>query len=93
MPTTRETIRQFITTNFYVVDPGQLGDDDSLIDCGIVDSTGVLEIVAFLEQDLGVEVEDAEILPENLDSISRIEGFVERRRATDAREQPASLHA
>lgn len=78
METTRETIRQFVETNFYLIDPRQLADDDSLIDGGIVDSTGVLEVVAFLEQRFGIHVEDADMVPENLDSIARIEAFVGR---------------
>ena len=81
MSSPRQTIREFIIGNFYVVDPDRLGDDDSLLDSGIVDSTGVLEVIAFLEETFGMRVEDAEILPENLDSIARIEAFVTRRAA------------
>ena len=78
---TRAKIRQFITTNFYVADASQLGDDMSLLDQGIVDSTGVLEVIGFLEKEFGITVDDAEILPENLDSIERIEAFVGRKKA------------
>ncbi len=78
--TTKERIRQFIETNFYISDKSQLLDDTSLLDKGVVDSTGVLEVVAFLEGELGVHVEDAEILPENLDSIGRIAAYVERKK-------------
>lgn len=81
MGSTVESVRGFITKNFYVADPGSLGDDDSLLDKGIVDSTGVLEVIGFLESDFGVSVDDAEILPENLDSIARIAAFVERKKA------------
>ncbi len=81
MQTTLETIRSFITTNFYVVEPAKLRDDDSLLDTGIVDSTGVLEVIAFLEAEFGIHVDDSEIVPDNLDSIARIEAFVERRTA------------
>jgi acyl carrier protein len=78
MESTRDVVRQFITTNFYVADPAQLSDDASLLDCGIIDSTGVLEIVAFLEERFGIRLEDREIVPENLDSIARLEAFIAR---------------
>ena len=73
-------VRSFVTTNFYVADPGALADDASLLDAGIVDSTGVLEVVQFLESDFGVKVEDHEIIPENVDSIARIAAFVKRKK-------------
>jgi acyl carrier protein len=73
-------VRSFVTTNFYVADPGALADDASLLDAGIVDSTGVLEVVQFLEADFGVKVEDHEIIPENVDSIARIAAFVKRKK-------------
>lgn len=71
-----EGIRAFITTNFYVPDPRALADDASLLDQGIIDSTGVLEIITYLEATFHVTVEDAEMIPENLDSIARIAEFV-----------------
>lgn len=73
-------VRNFVTTNFYVADPATLADDASLLDAGIVDSTGVLEVVQFLESEFGLEVQDHEIVPENVDSISRIAAFIERKR-------------
>jgi acyl carrier protein len=78
---TQEKVKSFITTNFYVPDPAALGDDDSLLDKGVVDSTGVLEIIGFLEQEFGLSVDDAEILPENLDSIGRIAAFIGKKKA------------
>ncbi len=79
--TTKERVRQFIETNFYIADKAQLLDDTSLLDKGMVDSTGILEVVAWLESELGVQVDDTEILPENLDSIDRITAYVERKKA------------
>lgn len=76
----KEQIRQFIISNFYVADPATLSDEASLLDAGIVDSTGVLEIITFLESDLGVTVEDAEMLPDNLDSVSRLVAFVTKKK-------------
>jgi acyl carrier protein len=76
-------IREFVEQNFYVAGP--LGDDESLLDRGVVDSTGVLEIIAFVETELGVEVLDEEMTPQNLDGIGRIAAFVERKRAARVR--------
>jgi acyl carrier protein len=76
----RKQIRDFVTTNFYVADPNTLEDTTSLLEQGIIDSTGVLEVIMFVETAFGVTVEDAEMLPENLDSIERIAAFVERKK-------------
>ena len=77
----KERIRQFILKNFYVADAASLLDDTSLLDQGIIDSTGVLEVIAFIEDEFGVKVEDEEMLPENLDSIDRIDAFVAKKKA------------
>jgi acyl carrier protein len=74
----KQQIRHFVTSNFYAA--GALGDGDSLLEHGIVDSTGVLEVIAFIEEAFGVTVEDEEMLPDNLDSIERIAGFVARKK-------------
>ncbi|MDO8836523.1 MAG: acyl carrier protein [Vicinamibacterales bacterium] len=79
-----ETFRSFITTNFYVADPAALSDDDSLLDAGIIDSTGVLDLIGFIEQQFGITVADEELVPENLDTVSRLVQFVERKRAAAA---------
>lgn len=75
-PTTKQRVRAFIESNFYIADTSTLLDDVSLLDKGIVDSTGILEIVAFLESDFGLMVEDEELVPDNLDSIDRIATFI-----------------
>lgn len=80
-PSTKQRIRAFLETNFYIADKSLLVDDASLLDRGIVDSTGILEIVAFLESDFGIKVEDHELVPDNLDSIDRLEAFVATKRA------------
>ncbi len=76
----KETVKQFITTNFYVPDPSKLADDASLLDQGIIDSTGVLELTAFLEEKFGIQVADDELLPENLDSIANLEAYVAKKK-------------
>jgi acyl carrier protein len=68
-----------VTSNFYVADPASLEDGTSLLDQGIVDSTGVLEVIGFIETTFGITVEDSEMLPDNLDSIERIASFVARK--------------
>ncbi|HEY8551566.1 MAG TPA: acyl carrier protein [Vicinamibacterales bacterium] len=77
----KRQVRSFITTNFYVADASALSDEASLLDQGIIDSTGVLEVIGFIESTFGITVEDAEMLPDNLDSIQRIADFVGRKRA------------
>jgi acyl carrier protein len=76
----RDQVRQFIVKNFYVADAAALPDGASLLERGIIDSTGVLEVIAFIEKTFAVRVEDDEMLPENLDSIERIAAFVERKK-------------
>ena len=72
----RDSIRRFVATTFCAAD---ITDDTSLVGCGVVDSTGVLEVVAFLEQTFGVAIDDDEIVAENLDSIARIAALIERK--------------
>jgi acyl carrier protein len=79
---TRDRIRNFVVGNFFVSTP--LSDDESLLDRGIIDSTGVLEVVGFIEAEFGITVLDEEMLPDNLDSIARIAAYV-RRKARDGR--------
>jgi acyl carrier protein len=77
----RDRIQKFILENYlFTSDNGALGLDDSLLGRGIVDSTGMLEIIMFIEEQLGVMVKDEEMIPENLDSVSRIAAFVESKR-------------
>lgn len=75
----KEKVRQFIISNFYVADPAALADDASLLDAGIVDSTGVLEIITFIETEFSITVEDQEMLPDNLDAVSNIVRFVKKK--------------
>lgn len=74
-------VRDFILTNFLFGDSSRTpSDEESLLAAGVVDSTGVLELVEFLETDLGVPVADQETIPANLDSIDNIAAFVSRKR-------------
>lgn len=69
-------VRGYIVENFLFGDAGDLTDSQSLLESGALDSTGVLELVAFLEQQCGIRVRDEDLIPENLDSIERISRFV-----------------
>jgi acyl carrier protein len=80
----RERVRKFIIDNFYVSDPSEVGDDVSLITSGLVDSTGMLEVIAFLESEYGFHVEEQETTPDNLETVGRIAGFVIRKRRSQA---------
>ena len=84
----KKQIRDFVTANFYVADPASLEDRTSLLEHGIIDSTGVLEVIMFIETTFSVAVDDSEMLPENLDSIEHIAAFVARKTA-----QPALIAA
>jgi len=76
MASVTQQVRAFIVQN-YLFDRGdQLTDDQSFLESGIIDSTGVLELVAFLEKTYGIAIDDDELIPENLDSIDRISKFL-----------------
>ena len=77
---TAQEIREFIVSNFLFGQGGdKLKDNESFLENGIIDSTGVLELVAFLEQRFAISVGDCELLPENLDSITNAAQFVARK--------------
>jgi len=77
-PATRHTIRDFVVSTF-LFDSGDVADDASLMGEGIMDSTGVLELILFVEETFALSVADDEVLPENFDSIARIAAYVERK--------------
>jgi acyl carrier protein len=75
--TPRLRIRQFIVESFFVDD---FSDEDSFLRNGVIDSLGMLELITFLEKEFGIKITDAELVPENLDSLARVCAFVERKR-------------
>jgi len=75
--TTAEQLRNFIRESFFVE---TFGDDDSFLRNGIIDSMGMLQLVAFVEDTFGVEVEDEELVPANFESLSKVVAFVEGKR-------------
>jgi len=76
MLSTSIVVRQFIIENFLFEESSILGEETSFLESGIIDSTGVLELVSFLEEKFGIKIEDDELVPENLDSISNVASFL-----------------
>jgi len=74
-------VRDFVVSNFLFGEAASLQDDTSFLDSGIIDSTGMLEMIMFLENKCGVKVEPEEMVPENLDSINRVVQFLKRKLA------------
>ncbi len=72
-------IRDYIVENFLLGDEGGLSSSQSLHESGVIDSTGIMELVAFLEKSFQISVDDEDMMPENLDSIGSIAQFVERK--------------
>ncbi len=79
MSETRDKIRAFIVENFLFGSENGLTDNTSFLDEGIIDSTGILELVNYLEEEFGIAVEDEELIPENLDSIKNVTEYLERK--------------
>jgi acyl carrier protein len=72
-----QQIRSFIFENFlFGADESSLGNDDSFLEQGVIDSTGVLELVNWLEETFGMKVQDEELVPENLDSVNKLSAFI-----------------
>ena len=73
-------VRSFIVSNFlFGQDTGALSPEQSFLETGIVDSTGMLELVAFVEERYGISIGDRELVPENLDSLTNISQFISRK--------------
>jgi len=78
-----QQVRDYILENYlFTDDQSALNNADSFLETGILDSTGILEVIYFIEEDFGIKVEDDEMVPENLDSVDRIVAFVNRKQAT-----------
>lgn len=75
----REQLRSFVANNFLFDDDQNLLDSTSFLGTGIIDSTGILELISFLEKTYSITVKDDELIPENLDSIGNVLGFLQRK--------------
>ena len=72
-------VRAYVLSNFPVADPGAVTNSASLMDLGIVDSTGLLEVFEWLRDEFSIEVADAEMVPDNFDSITNISAYIGRK--------------
>ena len=75
----RAKIRGFVVENFLFGDEGGVKDDTSFLDEGIIDSTGILEMVSYLEAEFSISVDDEELIPENLDSINNVVAYLTKK--------------
>jgi acyl carrier protein len=74
-----QQVREYILENLlFTSDNATLANDDSFLEKGIIDSTGILELIFFLEQQFEIKVFDTELVPENLDSVNKIVTFVQK---------------
>ena len=73
------TVQEFVIENFLFGDSEKLKEDTSFLESGIIDSTGILELVSFLEETYDIAIEDDELIPENLDSLDNIAQFLEQK--------------
>jgi acyl carrier protein len=76
---TKDKLKTFIIENFLFGSEDGLKDETSFLEEGIIDSTGILELVTFLEEEFSITIEDEELVPENLDSINNVTAFMERK--------------
>ena len=81
MSDTKREIRTFVVENFLFGQDNDLADETSFLEKGIIDSTGVLELVAHIERTYNIKVKDEELVPDNLDSINSIAEFLTKKRA------------
>ena len=75
----KQKIKNFIIENFLFGNSDGLNDDTSFLEEGIIDSTGVLELVKYLEEAFNITVDDEELIPENLDSINNVTAYLEKK--------------
>lgn len=76
----REQVRAYVTKRFPAVRERGLGDEDSLLDSGAIDSLGILDLATFISGDLGIELGDDDLTPENFDTISSLVSFLAQKR-------------
>ena len=78
----KDKVREFVVENFMFEEDENLKEDTSFLENGIIDSTGMLELVAFLEETYEFAVEDDELIPENLDSIANMENYIKKKQGS-----------
>ncbi len=74
---TQKQIREYVVENFLLgEDESEFSDDTSFLESGLIDSTGILELISFLEEEFEVEIADEEMIPDNLDSVESVARFI-----------------
>lgn len=76
----RTQIKAFIVNNFMFGKDNGLKDDTSFLEEGLMDSTAVLELVTFIEENFGITIDDDDMMPENLDSVNNVIGYLKKKR-------------
>lgn len=77
----KDAVREFVVNSFLLGSVSQaLNDEDSFLEKGIIDSTGILELVSFVQDEFGIKIDDAELVPDNLDSLNNLETFIIRKK-------------
>jgi len=79
MSDTKQKIKEFIIENFLFGNDEGLKNDTSFLEEGIIDSTGILELVNYLEEEFEISVDDEELIPENLDSIDNVTAYLKKK--------------
>ena len=82
-------VRSYIETTFLFGDSSRLNSDMSFLDSSILDSTGMLELISFIEQEFAISIDPAELVPDNLDSITKVTRFIERKKGKGPLDQTA----
>lgn len=77
----QQTVKSYLISNFFLNASTALEPDTSFLESGIIDSTGILEVIQFIEETFKIKVEDMEMVPENLDSIGNVARYVLKKTA------------
>jgi acyl carrier protein len=80
MQDVKNTVRKFLLENFVMGGDTTIADDLSFMEAHLLDSTGFIELITFVEETFGIAVSDEEMVPENFDSLANIEGYLARKR-------------
>lgn len=75
----KSEIRNFIVENFLYGQDNGLGDDVSFLQKGLMDSTGILELLSFIEEKYGISIDDEELIPDNFDSLNKLSAFITKK--------------
>lgn len=81
MQDVKQTVRKFLLDNFAMGGGVTIADDTSFMEEHVLDSTGFIELITFIEETFGIAVDDEDMLPENFDSLANIEAYLARKRA------------